>query len=134
MSAQRRTVLVVDDEPDILLTTKGFLQAAFPGLQVETAATAEEGIARLDAGGVDLVLSDYRMPGATGVDLLLHAWQVAPTVPRILMTAYPDMRVAVDALERAHIRAFLIKPVDPEQLAALVGEVLGALGADKPGA
>jgi DNA-binding NtrC family response regulator len=118
------TVLAVDDEEDILHTLAQYLEEALPGVRVETAGSGAAGLARLERGAVDLVISDYRMPGMDGLAFLRHVRERAPGLPRILMTAYPDAELAVQAINLAHIDRFLVKPVEPDQLAAAVEELL----------
>ncbi|MEA3203435.1 MAG: hypothetical protein QOI63_1110, partial [Thermoplasmata archaeon] len=82
------------------------------------------GLARLGRGSVDLVISDFRMPEMDGLEFLRRARAQTPGLPCILMTAYPDARLAVEAVNQAHVNHFLVKPVEPEQLAAVVGSLL----------
>ena len=119
------TVLLLDDEPDIRLTAAGYLEGEIPGLKVEPFETGAAALARFQRGGVDLVISDYRMPGMNGIEFLAGCWRAAPSVPRILMTAYPDMDLAVTGVNEAHIDSFLVKPVDPPALLKPVTRLLG---------
>ena len=119
----RSRVLLVDDEPDILSALKTFLEGS---LQVDVVA-APSGAAALNAMGsteFDLVVSDFRMPLMDGMQFLRQASQLRPEIPRVLMTAFPDMQLALDALNKASIRQFLTKPIDPDRLVQLVGELL----------
>ncbi|MCA1819499.1 MAG: response regulator [Halobacteriales archaeon] len=117
------TVLIVDDEPDIREALQTFLEKSFAGVRVITAGSAQEGIAALRQGP-DLVLADHRMPGRTGLDFLLEVRLRSPDVPRVLMTGHPDAQVAIKALNEAGIQRLLVKPFDPEKLAALLRELL----------
>ena len=116
------TVLVVDDEPrfvDLYARTLGEA-----GLDVRTANSAEEALVLLGQGLPDLVISDVRMPGASGLDLLRMARQQAPDLPFLLVTAFADVRDAVTALKLGAVD-YLAKPVDLDELLACVQDTLG---------
>ncbi|MEA3203291.1 MAG: adenylate cyclase, partial [Thermoplasmata archaeon] len=119
------TMLAVDDEPDILQALAAYLEATVPGLRVVTAASGPEALAEIEKGKPDIVLSDYKMPGMTGLELLARVARVHPDVPCLMMTAYADSELAMRAVHEARVRQFLTKPVDPQRLAAVVRELLG---------
>lgn len=119
----RPRILVVDDEPDILLALKGFLEGALD-LEVVTADSGKAGLEHFPKGGIDLVISDYRMPVMNGIDFLREVQQREPEVPRVLLTAFPDMELAIRALNQAHIVQFLTKPVNPDKLHDVVKATL----------
>lgn len=121
MAAAR--LLIVDDEDDILASLEAFLKAAL-GAEVVKANSGAAGLAALSKTPVDLVISDYRMPGMDGLHFLRRAAEMRPEAPRILLTAFPDMHLAIEAINQAHISRFLTKPVDPDQLANLVKDLL----------
>jgi response regulator RpfG family c-di-GMP phosphodiesterase len=73
---------------------------------------------------IDLILSDYKMPGLNGIQFLEQARERLPDVPRILITAFPDLEVAIDAINQARVEAFLIKPLDPDQVVERVRQAL----------
>jgi DNA-binding NtrC family response regulator len=120
----RAKVLLVDDESDILLAAKAYLSGALP-VDVLTATSGPAGLDLIRGGAKpDLVLSDYRMPGMDGLVFLTEVGRLLPDRPRVLMTAYPDMQLAIVALNEARISRFLTKPIDPSRLESEVRELL----------
>jgi hypothetical protein len=85
------TMLAVDDEPDIL---EGFAMLLEQGLGVHvvTAPSGAEGLKILASTAVDLVISDYRMPGMDGCAFLEKAHRIAPGVPLVMVTPTPTPR------------------------------------------
>jgi DNA-binding NtrC family response regulator len=119
---------VVDDEEDILTAVRVFLEGSLP-IDVQVASSAEVALEALRSGArFDLVLSDYRMPGMDGLRFLEQAKISRPEVPRILMTAFPDMKLAIQALNRAGILKFITKPVSPDDLVQIVAAALSIEG------
>ncbi len=117
-------ILVVDDEPDIRDSLKSLLELEFPGVQVLGAPDGPSGLAILKREEVDLVISDYRMPGMDGLEFLVRAREAKPDVPRILITAYPELDVAMRAINEVAISNFLTKPLNAGQLADVVRAAL----------
>lgn len=111
------TILVVDDELFFrrlyaeILTEEGF--------QVETVATGEDAIARLQVGGIDVLVTDLVMPGISGLDLLAQARTLENPPEVILATGHASIETAVQALKNG-ARDYLIKPFNPEELRHLV--------------
>lgn len=120
-----RFVLAVDDEQEILDSIRAFLEGALPGVKVLTATSGEQALRVLSSQQVNLVLADYRMPVQDGLAFLIAAERQAPDVPRIMMTAYPEAELAVNALHQAHVQRFLVKPIDPGELRRHVAKLLG---------
>ncbi len=112
-----RRLLVVDDEEAIRESLSAALTAE--GLEVAAAATAEGALAQIDAFQPDVVLSDIRMPGLDGVELLRILHERAPTIDVVLMTAYQDMPTVIAAM-RAGAVEFLTKPLDLDELLRLI--------------
>jgi DNA-binding NtrC family response regulator len=112
-----RRVLLVDDDEAIL----GSIGEALGdlGLTVEVAGSAEEALARLSEYGPELVLSDIRMPGMDGIELLEVVKERTHGVDVILMTAYDDMPTVVRAM-RAGAFDFLVKPIQMAELKNVV--------------
>jgi CheY-like chemotaxis protein len=112
-------VLVVDDHHD---TRQVFDQAlGLAGAVVSLAASAREALGYLDR--VAVIVTDYAMPGETGLWLLERVLERAQPVPVILVTGYADLYAK--QLATAPFARVLRKPVDPLQLCTVVAAVLG---------
>ncbi len=116
-STQRR-VLIVDDEDSVGRATLKMLERA--GYQCELAHDGPGAIASLVAGQFDVVVSDIRMPGTSGLDLLRLIRKYQLHVPVIFLTGHPDGPSAAAASELGAIR-YLTKPADRHALVAAVG-------------
>lgn len=116
-------ILVVDDEPDIRLALATYLEAALSA-EVVQASGGDEGLAAMAAKPADLVMSDFRMPGMDGLQFLAACSQRWPDVPRLMMTAYADMQLAIRSVNETKVSRFITKPVQPEQLAATLRQIL----------
>ncbi len=124
LPAQAQAILVVDDEPDILQALKDLFEATMPGAEVFTAGSGEEGLEVLEKQKVDVIISDYRMPGMDGLEFLSRCGEKLPEVPRILITAYPQLNLAMDAINNAAIQNFFTKPLNPMQIQEAVKAAL----------
>jgi len=114
------TVLHVDDESDLLDVTKAFLGRE--GLSVETAENASEGLARLEEGGIDCIVSDYDMSGMDGLEFLTAVRDRGLEVPFILFTGRGDEEVASEAIS-AGVSDYLQKEAGTEQYQVLANRV-----------
>lgn len=120
-SRNGKRALVVDDEPDIrelLEITLGRM-----GITTRAAANLADARAALADEDVDLCLTDLQLPDGNGVDLVSYIGERRPEIPVAVITAYGSMDVAITAL-KAGAFDFLQKPVDLEQLRALVDAAL----------
>ena len=107
---QRRTILIVEDDPGTVRLVRTRLERA--GYAVESAATAEEGMVRIRRGGVDLVVLDQRLPdGLSGLELYERVRAAGFDVPAILATGFGDEATLVAAI-RAGVRDFVPKTAD----------------------
>lgn len=113
-------VLVVEDDPDFLLTLKAFLESKFPGWRIVPAATPAEGLAAVRRGGIEAVVSDYDLPTMTGVELLAAVQKLAPDVARMLLTAHPT-EDALAARRQRLVSDVISKLVAPDELARRLG-------------
>jgi response regulator RpfG family c-di-GMP phosphodiesterase len=64
------------------------------------------------------------MPEMNGIEFLAEARKMAPKTPRMMLTAFPDLDLAISALNRERIEKFLVKPIDPDELVAAVRAIL----------
>lgn len=113
-----RKVLFVDDEPNVLQSIRRSLRKQF---ELDTAEGGEEALQMLaNDDGYALVVSDMRMPGMNGVELLSQSKQKWPDTVRIMLTGNADQQTAVDAVNHGDVFRFLNKPCDPDALANAV--------------
>lgn len=109
-------VLFVDDEePNLVVFEAVCGDEEFPIL---TASSAQAGLELLKQHEVGVVLTDQRMPGMTGIELLEKVEAEYPDAIRLLITAYSDLQAAEDAINRGHVRRYMRKPWEPEVLRA----------------
>lgn len=114
MNSERHgTVIVVDDNNFVLESTALLLSGT--GYSVCQCSSAEEAVKRFADSGADAVLTDIKMPGISGIELLERLRAMNRDVPVILMTAYAELDVAVNAIKKGAFD-FIIKPYKPEYL------------------
>jgi len=113
----RNKILYVDDEA---MALKYFERLVSPLAPVLTATSVAEGRALLDAHASEIavLVSDQRMPGARGNELLRHAREHHPAVVRMLTTAYSDIGEAIEAINSGEIYRYIAKPWELEHLRA----------------
>jgi DNA-binding NtrC family response regulator len=112
--ASSRKVLIVDDDNGVRQALSRTLKSA--GYEVTAASEASEGLAHLIVRPVDLVLSDHLMPNMLGLNFLKLVRTRYPDCLRILLTAYADMKIAIEAINHGEIYRFLLKPWDENEL------------------
>ena len=110
------TVLIVDDERTLARAVKAFLLES--GYEAEVASDGEQAIGLLETLRPDVVFSDVRLPGMTGIELLRRIRDFDPSIPVIIMTAYGTIEGAVEAVKLGAFD-YLKKPVDLEELKLL---------------
>ena len=122
----RSTILVIDDEPNILTTVRRSLE--LEGYQVEVAGSASTGLARLVEHDIDLVLLDVMMPQETGLEALPKLRAAKPETMVVMMSGNATIETAVQAtkapefVKRMHDLGYNIIPGSPEQMATMLKE------------
>ena len=115
------SILVVDDEINIRGALVTMLEKK--GHQVRGVATAEEGLAQLEAASAELVITDLRMPGIGGMEFLRRLKGTWPDTEVVVMTAYGSIDTAVEAM-RCGAYDYLTKPIDRERFPIVVAKAL----------
>lgn len=123
-------VLLVDDEPDVLDSLASVLAHASPDWEIVTATNGAEALEKMD--DVQVVVSDHRMPGMTGVELLSQVRRERPQTVRVLVTAYADLEIAIAALERAEVHYYLRKPWEAKEIRSVIASAMEAAHSAKP--
>jgi DNA-binding NtrC family response regulator len=117
----KRTILIVEDEANLQRVLE--LQLAGAGFTVEKAASAEQALPVLERGGVDLVLSDLKLPGMDGLELLRRVRDYDSSLPVIIMTAFGTVETAVQAM-KAGASDYLLKPFPLDELNLTIDKAL----------
>ncbi len=111
--AKRHSLLVVDDEPDMVLTIKALLRSEY---NVLGATRASEGLRILEQEQVHIVMSDQRMPEMTGIEFLSRLRELYPDTVRLLFTGYADLQTVVDAINQGNVYRYVTKPWQQHEL------------------
>lgn len=120
-------VLVVDDEDDIRRVLTITLEKE--GYYVVNAEDGEQAIRLINEGEhpmvIDVIITDIRMPKVNGIQAIEFFQREYPSVPLIVLTAFPEVNLATQLLKRG-VTDFLVKPVDREKLKLAVADAMGA--------
>jgi DNA-binding NtrC family response regulator len=116
-TATKHSILLVDDEPEILFSLRGLLRKEF---DLHTANSGAEALEVLHKHPVHVIMTDQRMPEMTGVELLRKARGECPEAIRIVFTGYADIKAVIDAINQGQIYRYLTKPWDPDELLAVL--------------
>jgi response regulator RpfG family c-di-GMP phosphodiesterase len=113
-----KRILVVDDEEIVRIALRETLRRERYG--VTACSSPEEGLEVLKTEAFSVIISDYQMPGMTGLDFLAHAKQLQPDATRILITAVLSLDTVIEAINKGEIYRFVVKPWIREELLATV--------------
>jgi len=114
----KRTVLFVDDEPNILKSVQRLLRQE--DMDVLCASTGEEALEILGQTPAQVVVTDQRMPEMSGVDLLSAVRERHPEIIRMMLTGFTEIKVAVEAINRGEIYRLITKPWNDDELRATI--------------
>ena len=117
-----RTVLFVDDETEIRNSIKRLLRKE--PYEVIFASGADEALKILETGDVHLILTDQKMPGTSGVELLSTVKKRWPEIIRLLISGYIETELLMDAVNKGEIYRFITKPWNAENLKKFISEGL----------
>ncbi len=116
---RRHTILVVDDEADVVRSVKDLLRLDY---NVLGTTHAEEAVKLMQEQEVDVVMTDQRMPVMTGVELLSKLKGPYPEATRLLFTGYADLRAVIEAINQGNVYRYITKPWDPDELQTIIRE------------
>jgi len=119
-----KPVLIVEDEAIVRESLRDWLRDG--GYEVETAKEGDEALQRIGEVDYGVVVLDLRLPGRDGLQVLKEARAQRPQLKGIIITAYPSVETAVDAMKSGAVD-YLTKPVAPDALESLIRETLGAV-------
>jgi response regulator RpfG family c-di-GMP phosphodiesterase len=113
MISENISVLYVDDEHNNLASFRALLRRDFT---VHTAISGEEGLEIMKKEEIQIVITDQRMPGMTGVEFLQKLIPIKSEPMRILLTGYSDINAVIDSINKGQVYRYLTKPWDNEFL------------------
>lgn len=117
----KKTILIVDDAPFVPLTLSKIIQ--LKGYSTETALSGSEALEKFKAGNIACVLTDIKMYGMNGIELLRALKKIQPDIPVILMTAYSRDDLVLEGM-KAGAHSSMIKPLDIDNLLATIRGIL----------
>jgi DNA-binding NtrC family response regulator len=114
-------ILVIDDDESMRKLLAMTLESR--GYSVDTAKDGKEAIRKSNSNLYDLAIVDLRLPDMDGIELLTAMKQIAPSMLKIMLTGYPSLESAVEAINKG-ADGYILKPVKTEQLLSTVQEHL----------
>lgn len=118
---ENETVLIVDDDQFVLESLSSVLDEC--GYHVFSSGTAGDAIAKLHRNSIDVILTDIMMPDISGIQLLEKIHTLTPETPVIMMTAYPELDLAIDSIKKGAFD-FITKPYKYEYLISVVAKAV----------
>lgn len=123
MDTRRKKILLIDDEADLCYLMKMNLE--FDGLyDVETATSGEDGVKKALANNFDLIITDFRMPGMSGKEVVDRLKEQRPAYPIIIFSIYHDDSITITRDLRNKVDGIISKPIDHSQLTKTIIDAL----------
>lgn len=116
-SSNQVNVLYVDDEQTNLFSFKASFRRDF---NVQTANSGEEALKLMETEKIHVIVSDQRMPGMTGIELLQQVKVKYPEPIRILLTGYADINAVIDAINKGEVYRYVTKPWNTDELKTII--------------
>lgn len=116
-------ILLVDDDPMLLQALSQTIELRMSVVEVETVDSAQAALASLQEHTYSAIVSDIKMPGMDGLELLAHAQERHPDTPVLLITGHSDHQLAIKAL-RGGAYDYILKPVDRDDFIASLQRAL----------
>ncbi|PIE66640.1 MAG: response regulator [Deltaproteobacteria bacterium] len=113
-------ILIVDDDAMVVRSCRRILE--LEGVEIQSADNVEDGLTILTAGEVDLMLTDIKMPGQDGFELIKQARKIQPELPILMMTGYLTAET-IEAGQRAGADNCIAKPFTPDELIQAVRQI-----------
>lgn len=124
MKAQKKySILYVDDEPENLTVFKSAFRRHY---KVYVANSANEGLHLLNNENIQLIISDQRMPGMTGVEFLSYTTESFPDTVRMILTGYSDIDAVIQSINKGRVYRYISKPWDKNELKITIDNALEA--------
>ncbi len=114
-------ILIVDDDAVVAQSCRRILEAE--GAEIHVATGVGAGASKLGEGAFDLMLTDIKMPGADGFEMIARAGELRPDMPVLVMTGYltPD---TVEEVRRCGAAGYIAKPFTPDELVEAIGNTI----------
>ena len=128
--SDRATLLFVDDERRVLSSMRAMFRRDY---DVLVADNGREALQIVDRESVDVIISDQRMPGMTGVEFLTEVKDRCPEVMRILLTGYADLQAIEASINEGEVFRYLMKPCPPDDLKKAIALAVEAARAAESG-
>ena len=121
MNQTKSKILYIDDEVHNLNALRASFRRDY---EIFTAISAEAGRKILEGNEINVIITDQRMPGVTGIEFLESILDEYPDPPRILLTGYADINAVIDAINKGSVYKYVQKPWDDDELRTTINSAL----------
>lgn len=116
---QKHSLLIIDDEPDVIKALTRLFRREY---NVFSSTDAEEGLEIMEKEKIQVIISDQRMPGITGVEFFSKIKVKYPDAVKLILTGYSDIEAVKDAINKGQVFRYVTKPWDPYELENIIKE------------